>query len=220
MYWTQTILDFIAAIAWPLVAGVVIWRLWPVLRDVVTRIKSVKAGGAEVEIEEKEQAAARSLRGVEPEATTEPEEPADRAQERGEQPPSEDTEDASELRGLRLSRQDLEEIVTAFASAGYAMGTMGSFTSEPTPVIKWEGGRPRLDYWKGNRASSSSPDSRERARELEHSIEELEVKVQLAPLSKLASTRVGMTTGNPDIARLGILKQKLREIDPQSPWGL
>lgn len=197
MDWTQTILDFLAAVSWPVLAAVVLWRLWPKLADLVDRIKSVKAGGTEVALWERTEAAAASLHAigdgpVDAEGLIEPTE--------------------EELETVRLARADLEGIVRSFAEAGWAMGSLGVFKSEPTPIVRWtEDGRPYVAHWKGERATAPSLQTRGRARELEQAIEDLEVKTRSGARSALA---IG-----PDRTRLEVLKEKLRGVDPTSPWS-
>ena len=57
MEWYTATLTFLAAISWPVVASVLLIKIWPKVKDRFGDLRSFKAGGAEVVFEQAEAAA-------------------------------------------------------------------------------------------------------------------------------------------------------------------
>jgi hypothetical protein len=165
----ELVLQYLRALAWPIVVGAALYYLRQPLRDLVRQLRKASFGGAEVafgaaeeeslDAELKESApvlgAAKHV-DVEPSAGQEPQappEPGDADPDGDASPPDDQGHTESDLT-VRLAREAMEDLVLRAAEWGHARGVAGGEISGTR--IEWTGDTPRL--------VTSSVDSRRRLR--------------------------------------------------------
>lgn len=148
MDWTQMILDFIAAVAWPLVVLAVVVILRKPLRRLMKRLRKFSGPGgtsAEFDAALATSEADASLDVVEP-LTTDPRASAGDA-------PREPLGDR-----VTMTRDELQKIVTEFAEAGWAIRDLGTSRQAPSPLIGWDAhGKPFIEAWRGRDSVGDDP---------------------------------------------------------------
>ena len=142
-------LAFIAALAWPAVVVFLVLCFRRSIRSMVSnvQVKSVKAFGAEVELEHIAADAVAKVVGAEipaPFATAEVEA----------HPPivtGGPTRPAAPSDDITMTRAELANLVSEFAAIGWTSAKTLPFKSQPRPVIRWEGDRPQVTLWTSDR---------------------------------------------------------------------
>lgn len=130
----QVISDLIQGVVWPVATVVLVWAFYKPLSEAIGRLRSAKAGGAEVHLDA-EQHASRVL-----EVTL------GSSDSSGEDSPGVADPQEPTVQNVSTTREGLEELLATFTRAGWAAGTEGR--GQPAPKLEWDDqGNPRVEDW-------------------------------------------------------------------------
>lgn len=184
MAWVQMFLDFLAAIAWPIVVGAVLLGNRQSIGDLLPRVRRVKAAGVEAELEAVTKRADLVLERI---------------------------DDSDADTSVSVSRSDIEDIVKEMTAAGWNLSKTVPFKGEPRPVIEWSQGKPQISYWTSDfDANELTGGDRQRAREIEQQILEIEGRIGTGALARFGHVE--------ESRKLDVLKDALSKVDPGSPF--
>jgi hypothetical protein len=200
----------------------IVWMLRSPLKGLINRILEAEVFGARITAARAETEAARGFNQRAESILHEP--PGS-----GPQVPSEDREHASPDGKVEpgegaagYEREQVAEFVRAAAEAGFAVGASRMFLSTPEPVLGWSGKGdrvPTIKFWRGPRVNSTAHSSPLGARGQGTRVQRLEDEIRNLTLENhSAPSAVARITSGRDGA-IKELKERLRELDPSSPWA-
>lgn len=219
----QRINETLAIFAWPAAVVVVLVVFRAPLGRLLGRVKSLEVAGNTISIEQEVTTAVNS------DLTTAPDQGVDMPPETSPGAATDRTDDGTGADSgplastkPQVSREVVEDVARTFARAGWRLGASGEYADPPEPRLDWGGdGRLILSGWSGVKSRASSPPAALRGdpvMRLEKEIRELDLKIKSRTnMGGLAA--LGSTGPDGERAQLQELRDRLRAIDPSSPWA-
>ena len=218
----QRINETLAVLAWPTAVVVVLVVFRVPLRRLIGRVKWFEMGGNRVSLEQEVTTEVNA--GLTPVPS---DQAADVDPESGTDVQTERADDSTgigigspESETPEVPREVVEDVARTFARAGWRLGASGEYADAPEPRLSWgDDGQLRLVGWSGakSRTSPPSPPGDAVAR-LEQEIRDLDLRIKSRSNLDAVSSLVSMRPDG-EAAQLEELRERLREIDPASPWA-